>query len=66
LKLDPNPLCQQPVERRLWAFIHDAICHPLVAITRYAGWAVRFHDYTSRLAWPEATDRIQRNIDKRK
>jgi len=54
VKLDPNPLCQQPVERPLWAFVHDAIAHPLVAITRYAGWAVKFHDYTSRRAWPEA------------
>ena len=54
MKLDPNPLCRQPVERPLWAFVHDAIAHPLVAVTRYADWSVRFHDYTSRRAWPEA------------
>ncbi len=54
MKLDPLNLCIQPYENRLWAFIHDAIAHPLVAITRYANFAVRFHDYSSRKAWPFA------------
>lgn len=61
MKLDPNPLCQQPVERKFWAFVHDAIAHPLVAITRYANFAIRFHDYTSQRAWPEAINRVDRN-----
>jgi hypothetical protein len=38
----------------MWAFIHNAVAHPLLAITRSAGWAVVFHDWTAAKAWPES------------
>ena len=37
--------------RPVWAFLHDAVAHPLLALTGCAHWAVRFHDWTSRLSY---------------
>lgn len=52
MKTDPNKGCANEKENMLWAFIHDAIAHPLMALTGYSRWALRFHDYTSHRAWP--------------
>ena len=30
-----------------WAFIHDFVAHPLLAVSGCALWAVKFHDLTS-------------------
>lgn len=34
-----------------WAFMHDAVAHPLLVVTRCAKWAVRFHEWTSRKSY---------------
>lgn len=52
MKLDPNKACKNVKERLGWAILHDAVCHPLMALTGYSDWSRRFHDYTSRRAWP--------------
>ena len=51
MKTDPNRHCTNFEENTFWATIHDAIAHPLMALTMYSGWSVRFHDFTSRKAW---------------
>lgn len=54
MKIDPNKACTSEKENFFWAFIHDAIAHPLMALSGYAAWALRFHNYTSHRAWPRA------------
>lgn len=34
-----------------WAFMHDAVAHPLLALTGCATWTVRFHEWTSVKAY---------------
>lgn len=34
-----------------WAIVHDAVAHPLMALSGYAHWAIRFHNWTGRRAW---------------
>lgn len=36
----------------MWCFIHNAVAHPLLAITGNARWAEGFHDWTAEKAWP--------------
>jgi hypothetical protein len=38
---------------RLALFAHQCIAHPLLFWTRDARWAVRFHDWTAKILWPE-------------
>lgn len=52
MKTDPNKGCANERENFFWAFVHDCIAHPLMALTGYAAWALRFHNYTSHRAWP--------------
>jgi len=52
MKKDPNKACSNKKEQPGWAFLHDAVAHPLMALTGYSAWSVRFHDYTSKKAWP--------------
>lgn len=52
MKTDPNACAPIHGERKAWALLHDAVAHPLMALTLYSGWARRFHDFTSRKAWP--------------
>jgi len=52
MKTDPNEGCKTKEERLIWALIHDGICHPLMALTGYAKWAISFHNFTSHRAWP--------------
>lgn len=52
MKTDPNEACANTEQRLLWALVHDAIAHPLMALSGYARWALAFHDWTSRHAWP--------------
>ena len=37
--------------RPLWAFVHDVVAHPLLALTGCADWAIDFHEWTSRLSY---------------
>jgi len=34
-----------------WEFLHNAVAHPLLALSFNATWAVRFHDWTAERAW---------------
>ena len=52
---DPRKACANNRESLGWALLHDAVAHPLMALTLYSHWALRFHDYTSTHAWPRAT-----------
>uniref|UniRef100_A0AAU6VYQ4 Uncharacterized protein n=2 Tax=unclassified bacterial viruses TaxID=12333 RepID=A0AAU6VYQ4_9VIRU len=52
MKTDPNHICANQEEHKGWAFIHDAVAHPLMALTFYCGLSLRFHNYTSHKAWP--------------
>jgi hypothetical protein len=51
MKTDPNSHCRKFKEIKRWAIIHDIIAHPLMAITGYSSWTVKFHNWTSRKAW---------------
>lgn len=52
MKTDPNLACKNREERLFWAIVHDAIAHPVMALTGYSNWAMKFHNYTSHKAWP--------------
>lgn len=52
MKTDPNNICSNQKEHKGWAFVHDAIAHPLMALTGYHKLSLRFHNYTSHKAWP--------------
>lgn len=54
---DPREACAN-AEEAAWAFVHDAIAHPLMALTAWSACAVRFHDWTSARA--RATQRSTR------
>lgn len=53
MQLDPNGTCKDPPESHFWAAVHDLICHPLLILTFYSSWSVKFHDWTSWKAWPD-------------
>lgn len=55
MRTDPRRACVNEEERLLWALIHDGIAHPLMALTLFSRWAIRFHDWTSSKAWPRKT-----------
>lgn len=55
MKTDPNDLCKKYEQRLGWALFHDAIMHPLLALSLYSEWAVRLHDWSSRKAWLRKT-----------
>jgi hypothetical protein len=54
MRTDPRKACANARERFWWALLHDAVAHPLMGLTNWSSWAVRFHDWTSRYAWPRA------------
>lgn len=39
------------IEITRWAIVHDLIAHPLMALTRYSRWSMRFHTWSARRAW---------------
>jgi uncharacterized membrane protein len=41
------------LENKVWAMFHDMVAHPLMGVTLYAGWTVRFHNFTSQRAWSQ-------------
>lgn len=51
MKTDPNRHCTKFREDRKWALLHDLVAHPFMALTFYSKISVKFHDYTSSLAW---------------
>jgi hypothetical protein len=55
-RIDPNRACSRPGYLG-WALLHDAVAHPLMALTGYSRLGVAFHDFTSRRAWPRETKR---------
>jgi hypothetical protein len=52
MRTDPRIACANEKERWGWAFLHDALAHPLMAFTGYCRWSLAFHNFTSRRAWP--------------
>jgi hypothetical protein len=52
MKTDPRAACANEKEALLWAFLHDFVAHPFMAITLYSRPSLRFHDFTSYHAWP--------------
>lgn len=61
MKLDPNGTCDDPCSNVFWMLVHDGICHPLLVLTLYSEWAIRFHDWTSWKAWPDPSIGTTRN-----
>ena len=55
MRTDPRAACANAEERKGWAWLHDAVCHPLMALSGWSTWSVRFHDWTSHHAWPRAS-----------
>lgn len=37
--------------QKFWEVFHNAICHPLMAITNDSKWSVDLHDWSARKAW---------------
>lgn len=55
MRTDPRKACANEKQLLLWAIIHDLVAHPLMALTGYSAASLRFHDVTSRRAWPRDT-----------
>lgn len=52
MRTDPRVACANERQRFWWAVLHDLVAHPLMALTGWSKWALRFHDWTSHRAWP--------------
>ena len=52
MRTDPILACGNTQQKCLWALVHDALAHPLMALTGWSAWGIRLHDYTSKKAWP--------------
>lgn len=37
--------------KKFWTIIHNAVAHPLMAITGDSAWSLRFHSWTADKAW---------------
>lgn len=58
MRTDPREACANEKQLLGWAIIHDLIAHPFMVLTGYSPVSLRFHDTTSRLAWPRTTTAI--------
>jgi hypothetical protein len=66
MRTDPRTACANDEERTFWAFVHDAVSHPLMALSGWSKWSLAFHDWTSHRAWPrtaEPTPRVVAFVD---
>jgi len=52
MKTDPSKACRNEQQRFFWAFVHDFLSHPLMALSGWSKWSLAFHDWTSQRAWP--------------
>ncbi|PZP92639.1 MAG: hypothetical protein DI587_31270 [Variovorax paradoxus] len=59
MRTDPRLACANADERMGWALLHDLVAHPLMALTMWSRPALRFHDWTSRRAWPRSTPELR-------
>ncbi|MFL9918817.1 hypothetical protein PQR75_26235 [Paraburkholderia fungorum] len=55
MRTDPRKACANEKQLLGWAVIHDLIAHPFMVLTGYSSVSLRFHDATSRMAWPRDT-----------
>lgn len=55
MRTDPRAACANERETLLWALLHDAVAHPLMALTGYCALSLRFHNFTSKFAWPRVS-----------
>lgn len=49
---DPRLACGNTQQHCFWAFVHDAVAHPLMALTGWCRASLWLHDFTSHRAWP--------------
>jgi hypothetical protein len=54
MRTDPRKACANAEEKLLWAWIHDFIAHPLMALFGWHDATLKFHDWTSHKAWPRS------------
>lgn len=52
MRTDPRNACANEKQLLGWAIVHDLIAHPFMALTGYSPLSLRFHDATSKRAWP--------------
>ena len=64
MRTDPRIACANEHELFWWAILHDLIAHPFMALTFYSGLSLRFHDWTSRHAWPRNEDADEHVVDR--
>lgn len=55
MRTDPRKACANEKQLLGWAIVHDLIAHPFMVLTGYSRISLRFHDTTSRMAWPRDT-----------
>lgn len=58
MRTDPRKACANENQLLGWAIVHDLIARPFMVMTGYSRLSLRFHDATSRLAWPRNTAAI--------
>lgn len=54
MRTDPRKACSNEKQLLGWAILHDLVAHPFMVLTGYSALSLRFHDATSRHAWPRA------------
>lgn len=52
MRTDPSKACANEDQRWFWAFVHDLVSHPIMALTFWSSLSLRFHNWTSHKAWP--------------
>jgi hypothetical protein len=55
MRTDPRNACANEKQLLGWAIVHDLLAHPFMVLTGYSSLSLRFHDATSRMAWPRDT-----------
>ncbi len=58
MRTDPRKACANEKQLLGWAILHDLIAHPAMVLTGYSKLSLRFHDATSRRAWPLAVEPV--------
>lgn len=62
MRTDPRVACANAEERCGWALLHDFVAHPLMALTFWSKPSLRFHDWTSRRAWPRSLPELRATV----
>ena len=62
MRTDPRKACANEQQLLGWAIVHDLIAHPLMVLTGYSQLSLRFHDATSKRAWPRLLIANERSV----